>query len=93
MTIIKSTTKKGRNMMVSASRHEGFRLWDVYDTFSNAKSRAWDYCYEKCLAENGECFGICSHNTFGFTVSWYVENGMRIETPKNSYLILSPEYC
>jgi len=93
MTIIKGTTKKGQSMIERASNYDGFRLWDVYDTFSAAKARAWDYCYEKCLAEKGESFSIISHNSFGFSVSWIVKNGVRIETPKNSYLVIFPEYC
>lgn len=93
MTIIKGTTKKGQTMIRNASNYEGVYLWQVYDSFSPAKKRAWDYCYDCFVSEHGEAFSIISHNTFGFSVSWVVENGVRIETPKNSYLILFPKFC
>ena len=93
MTIIKSTTKRGQKMLDSAVGYEGMFLYQIYNSFSPAKQKAWDYCYELCRKEKGTGFGIISHNTFGFSVSWIVDNGIRIETPKNSYLVLFPEYC
>ena len=46
---------------------EGVRLSDVYDSYSYAKERAYDYC--KALEEefDGWNGGIVSHNTFTFT--------------------------
>ena len=89
MLTIKATTKKGQNMLQSAKNFEGYTLNEVYGNYSNAKYNAFVYCLNKAANENGKNFHICSHNTFGFSVAWEVENGMRIETPKNSYLILS----
>ena len=93
MIIIKGNTAKGRNMIERYSNYEGFNLSQVYDRWSDAKQRAWDYCYERYLAEGGVAFSICSHNTFGFTVSWVTPEGLRIETPQNSYLVIFPEDC
>lgn len=93
MTIIKGTTKKGVDMMRNAGRYEGFNLWDVYGNFSRAKQNAWEWCFDRFTEENGSNFHIVSHNTFGFTVAWNVENGVRIETRDNSYLVLYPEFC
>lgn len=93
MTIIKGTTKKGQQMLNSAVNNQGVNLWEVYDTYSRAKENSFNWCKEKCMEENGTDFHICSHNTFGYSVAWEVENGMRMETPKSSYLILFPEYC
>ena len=93
MTIIKGTTKKGKNMIYNAGYYDGYDLYDVYNTCSHAKRKAYEWCKEQCYKENGSNFHITSHNTFGFSVAWEVENGVRIETPQNSYLVLYEEYC
>ena len=56
------------------------------------KRKAYDWCYEQYLdSDNHDAFSIISHNSFGFSVSWLCtidgHDGMRIETPKNSYFI------
>ena len=89
MLTIKATTKKGQNMIASANNFEGYTLNEVYGTYSTAKYQAFYDCLMKAQAENGKNFHICSHNTFGFSVAWETAEGVRIETPKNSYLILS----
>ena len=93
MKTIKSTTKKGQNLLAKAVNNEGITLDDVYGKASWQKELAWRECFYKCHAENGHNFHICSHNTFQFSVAWEVENGMRMETAQSSYLILFPEYC
>ena len=87
MLIIKSTTKKGRAMIASTKNYIGYSLHDVYASYSNAKLNDWNECRSMCIAENGKNFHIISKNTFGFSVAWECPKGMRIETPKNSYLI------
>lgn len=87
MTTIKASTKKGADMLNRANYNEGFRLWDVYGTVSQAKQNAWDYCYNLCNRENGTNFRIISHNTFSFSVAWDVPEGVRIETAQNSYFV------
>lgn len=93
MVIVKGNTKKGQAMLRSAVKNEGVNLWEIYDSYSKAKQNSFNYCKEKCISENGTDFHICSHNTFGYSVAWEIENGMRMETAKTSYLILFPEYC
>ena len=34
------------------------------------------------IQRGAEQFGICSHNSFNFTVSWFTPKGMRLETSK-----------
>lgn len=92
-TIIKGTTKKGQNMMANAKNFEGYTLNEVYSKYSPAKFHAFYDCVLKAQAEGGKNFHISSHNTFGFSVAWEIEQGVRIETPKNSYLVLFPEFC
>ena len=88
MLTIKATTKKGQNMLQSAKNFQGYTLNEIYDSYSSAKYNAFVYCLNKAANENGKNFHIYSHNSFGFSVAWNVENGVRIETPQNSYLIL-----
>lgn len=93
MMVIKGTTKKGQSMIESAKHFDGYTLNDVYGKYSPAKFHAFCDCVLKAEAEKGRNFHVCSHNTFNFSVAWEVENGMRIETACNSYLVLYPEYC
>lgn len=87
MKTIKGTTKKGQSMIQNARNYDGYTLRDVYGNYSHAKENAYNWCKEQCYNENGKNFHITSHNTFGFSVAWEVENGIRIETPQNSYLV------
>lgn len=87
MTIIKAETKKGQSMIERANNCEGYSLHDVYGSFSRAKENAWEYCLNLCHKENGYNFHIISFNTFGFSVAWNTAEGVRIETPQNSYII------
>ena len=89
MTTIRTTTKRGQTMYDNATEnYEGYYLNDVYGNYSYAKYKAWEYCLNLCQKEGGNNFHITSHNTFGFTVSWWTVDGLRIETARNSYLIL-----
>lgn len=96
MTTIRTTTKRGQTMYNNAlENYEGYSLDEVFGTYSHAKRNAWDYCLRLCKEEGGYNFRIISHNTFGFSVAWDIINPeygniekIRIETPKNSYLII-----
>ena len=87
MITIKASTKRGQDMLNRANYFDGYTLHDVYGSYSVAKENAYNYCRELCYKENGSNFHITSHNTFGFSVAWEVKNGVRIETPQNSYLV------
>ena len=97
-TIIKGTTKRGKNLIARGNKNEGYCLRDVYNNYSYEKEKAYNDCFEKYFnTPNSKAFGICSFNTFSFSVSWlgdYVlpngetEQAMFIETSNNSYVIL-----
>lgn len=92
MRVVKENTSLGKKLISMGSRYEGSELYQIYDKWSSAKQRAFDWCYEQYLAsEEHEAFSIISHNTFGFSVSWLCKDGLRIETPKNSYLVVFDE--
>lgn len=91
--IIKASTKKGQQLINSASYVEGFFLKDVYDSYSSSKQAGWNYCYGKYInTPERDNFHICSHNTFQFSVAWKGvwggERAMFLETASNSYIIL-----
>lgn len=89
MIVVKDSTARGKQLIAIGSKWEGNFLHQVYDRPSIAKQQAFDRCYQMYLdSEEHDAWGICSHNTFGFTVSWICKEGLRIETPKNSYLVL-----
>ena len=64
----------------------------AWDKWSAAKKKAWDKCYDEyCRTDGAEGFSICSHNSFQFTCSWFIPDGMRLETRDNSYLVAFDE--
>lgn len=87
MTIINSSTKRGADMIRRASIFEGSSLHEVYSRYSAAKAESFNNCRKMCNDECGSNFRIISHNTFGYSVAWDIFNGVRIETPKNSYFV------
>lgn len=92
MRVVKESTALGKQLIVRGSRYEGTNLNQIYDKWSDGKQRAFDWCYEQYLAsEEPEAFSIISHNSWGFSVSWLCKDGLRIETPYNSYLVVFDE--
>ena len=89
MREVKASTALGKRLLAIGQRWEGTFLYQVYDKWSYEKEKAWDECYEEyCNTEGAEQFSICSHNSYSFTVSWFTPQGMRLETSKNSYLVI-----
>lgn len=89
MIIVKSTTKRGQALLARAENYEGYYLKDVYKEPSIQKEIAWMECFsmfKSCEGATG--FGICSHNTFTFSVSWCDFHGMHLITPTNHYYVL-----
>lgn len=82
----------GKKIIKMASRYEGQFLADVYDHWSAKKQRAYDRCIEAYYdTENYADFSICSHNAYGFTISWTGtwdgENVLIYVTKDNAYLV------
>lgn len=89
MREVKASTALGKRLLAIGQRWEGTFLYQVYDKWSSEKEKAWNECYEEyCNTEGAEQFSICSHNSYSFTVSWFTPQGMRLETSKNSYLVI-----
>ena len=75
------------NLIEKSRNYDGYDLYDIYASFSQAKHRAYLYCKDLCAKEGGTNFHITGHNCNFFTVAWDVENGVRMETAHNSYFI------
>lgn len=95
-TIIKGSTKRGQRLIETGSQYVGNCLHHVYDSWSPAKERAFDECYDKYLATpEHDAWGICSYNSFSFSVSWTGlyndKEALFIETSQNSYVVLLNE--
>ena len=92
MRELKLSTKAGQRVYAMGSSCCWSYLHNLYDSWSDAKQRAFDRCWEMyCNDENSSAFGIGNANCFGFTASWLcIVNGeevMRVETKDNSYLV------
>lgn len=88
----KLSTARGKQLYDRGNACCWSSLNNLYDKWSEAKERAFDWCWEQyCKGENSTAFGVVNANTFGFTASWLEtrnnENVMRIETKDNSYLV------
>lgn len=98
MRNLKLSTKAGQRVYDMGKRWAGDDLYQCYDNPSDAKLKAFDWCYEAYLAtEDSEAFSICSYNTFAFTCSWLgkmvnektgtYEDILRVETKDNTYIV------
>lgn len=91
-TIIKRETKRGEAMLRKAAYNQGDDLYDVYESFSQAKAEAFDECKKWCDEDSGDNFRIISHCRNNFSVAWEMEFGgkpaTRIETYAGSYIIV-----
>ena len=92
VVVVGEGTVIGDKVIAMGSTWEGNELCQVYDRWSQKKQEAYDEAYEMyCNSRNGNTFGICSHSTHGFTVSWLHDDGMTVLTPKTEYLVIFNE--
>ena len=78
-------TKRAENWL--DAEVEGYRLSDVYGSYSKNKEDAFQYCEDLCKEENGWGLCIISYNTFSFTVKFTTDAGVYIITKSNNYFI------
>ena len=89
---VKGSTKRGQRLIESGSQRIGYRLSQVYSSWSSEKESHFDSCFETyAKMDDSEAFGICSKNTYGFTCSWVAtlngENVMIFCTKDHTYCI------
>ena len=100
-TLVKASTKKGKMLKqgyVDAIGNYGIRpfLYNVYESYSQAKANALAYCRDAYCKYDGWMPTIISFNTFtftyGFKVTYETNNGnledaLVVITPNYDYLI------
>lgn len=91
--LIQSSTKKGQGMIYSfhyaKNRGNYTELYQVYNTFSNKKARALEYCKELQYTKGGRAGVITSHNSMVFAYAFlFVEN----DTPYLMYITRDNDY-
>ena len=92
VVVLSEETKAGQRVIDMGSRWDGNTLSQVYDNWSSAKEDAFNSAWEMyCNSRHGNSFGICSHNSFGFTVSWLHDDGLTVLTPTTEYLVIFNE--
>ena len=92
VVVLAEGTKEGDKIIAIGSRYEGNDLRQIYETWSNEKQEAFDSAFEMyCNSRHGNSFGICTHNTYGFTVSWLHDDGLTVLTPNIEYLVIFNE--
>lgn len=96
MKTLNKNTKKAQQYINAYNHSTLHYLEDCYKSYSNDKRIAYNKCNQEFLKvyrahvwEHPYSMGvrILSFNTFGFTCAWHTEEGLRVETPANSYLI------
>ena len=88
MKSIKSSSKTGKYYLNCYENAKYYDIWDAYKKPSREKISAWRDCYAKSEQESGEGLAIISKTFTRFTAAWRTENGLRVETAENSYLIV-----
>ena len=92
VVVLSEYSKKGQEVLSLASQWDGYTLNQIYDRWSEAKQQAYDEAWEMyCNSRHGNSFGICSHNTFGFTLSWLHDDGCTVLTRSTEYLVIFNE--
>lgn len=87
MQTIKKETKRGQRFICAYQNSDSIELCEVYKRPSVAKRLAYNWCLNQCQKEGGERFRIISSGIFTFSVAWMTEEGLRVETAQNSFLI------
>ena len=92
VVVLDEYTKKGQSIIDQASRHQGVWLHDVYSYWSDAKDEAFHEVYEMYSNDpDAHSFGICSHCSNFFTVSWISRNKIFFFTHMKEYVVICNE--
>ena len=85
MIKLNKDTKKAKNWL--DAEVEGYKLGDVYGSYSSSKGGAFERCTELCKDKNGRGLCIIGHNSSYFTVKFNVDSGVYVITYANIYFI------
>ena len=72
---IHNESNKGNAMLPLVQAHSGRSLWECYSRPSVTKERIYvDWC-EWSILNDVKSFGVCSYNTFGFSLTGVIQYG------------------
>ncbi len=92
VVVVAEGTKQAEQIIAKARIKEGTTLYHIYTKWSQEKQSAFDDAFDMyCCSRHGENFHICSHNTYGFCVSWLHDDGLTLLTPNTEYLVVFNE--
>lgn len=86
MKKINRNTKKAKQFIEAYINSNIYTLDDCYNSYSKAKSEIFNECENKARKDSA-VLKIISYNCNFFSAAWHTSEGLRIETPANSYLI------
>ena len=73
--MITTNKKQIKEKFNDYKKSNNYTLYDIYNTHSHAKAKAFAYCVDLCNQYNGECLKIVSYNQFAFTCGFTYTNG------------------
>lgn len=88
MKTIKSTSKKGQHFISAYQTATSHSVKEYYKTASYAKVSAENSILRSIAEAFKNTYRVISGNTFSFTAAYQSAEGLVIETPGNSYLIV-----
>ena len=87
MIVINAKTKAGQRWLFRYENSRAKTLEEVYKNCSDRKREAYAACLQLCRAEGGTGFKIIGARPQFFSVGWLIDNGLRVKTVYNSYII------
>lgn len=88
MITVKSTSKKGKHFLSAYERATSHSVKDYYKNASSAKIIAENSILSAICEAFKNTYRVLSGNTFFFTAAYQSADGLVVETPGNSYLIV-----
>ena len=87
MITLKKETKRGQGFVYAHKMSQFSTIYEAYGRPSSAKCSAFRRCVDMCKKENGRDLKITGAGCHFFSVAWLTDEGLRVETAYNSYLI------
>lgn len=88
MKTINVNSKKGFNYKMAFGSFRACEdIFTAYGRPSYNKVKAWETCKEICKKEKGWGLRIIAYNTCQFTAAFLTNEGLRVETANNSYIV------
>lgn len=88
MKTIKATTKQGQRFLSAYASATSRSVKEYYKNASSAKISAENSILRSICEAFKHTYRVLSGNSFFFTAAYQTDEGLVVETPENSYLIV-----